>query len=115
MTSLPSPQIDTGTVYWLEDPEGRMPPTLAGRVEYRAQRGELCYFDTQRPHVLKAEFQKALPDGALEFKGPLQKAVLRRLDKNAFDRIFRKQVHAAPAFKDDAELQAFYRKLFAEL
>ncbi|MGA9522042.1 MAG: hypothetical protein WBV82_11285 [Myxococcaceae bacterium] len=105
------PGLDKDAVYWIEDPEGRFIPEIAGDVEYREATRELCYYDTQRPHVMQAEFKGGDPARGLSFEGPMRKAIVRKLDVATFERVFRGLTHGAPKFSHDAELQDFYRDL----
>ncbi len=105
------PSLDKDAVYWIEDPEGGFIPEIAGDMEYREASRELCYYDTQRPHVMQAQFTGGDPAQGLKFEGPMRKAIVRRLDVTTFERVFRKLTHDAPKFSSDAQLQDFYRNL----
>ncbi|MBI5498514.1 MAG: hypothetical protein HY904_26165 [Deltaproteobacteria bacterium] len=103
-----APVLDRNTVYWLEDTSRKLPPQIVGDVEYRAATRELCFYDTNRPHVLPARHVGG-DAGGWRFEGAAgEKLVLRRLDRVTFEKTFRAVTSGAPAFKTDAELQKFY-------
>jgi hypothetical protein len=103
------PSLDKDRVYWLEDLSKRMPPQIVGDVEWRPATRQLCFYDTTRPHVLQATFSGGERVTGWKFEGSQREVlVLRTLDRTTFEKTFRAVVHGAPAFKTDAEVQAFY-------
>ena len=104
-----APALDRNTVYWIEDPAKVAPPQIVGDVEYRADAKQLCFYDTQRPHALAAKFTGGDVVAGYRFETPGgAKMVVRKLDRATFERVLRPFTSGAPAFKTDAELQAFY-------
>lgn len=106
---MAAPNLDKNLVYWLEDLSKRLLPQIVGDVEFRPTEKQLCFYDTNRPHMLEARHTGGDPVTGWKFDGVQgERLVLRKLDRAAFEKNFRAVTHGAPAFKTDAELQAFY-------
>jgi hypothetical protein len=106
---MAAPNIDKNLVYWLEDLSRRQLPQIVGDVEFRAAESQLCFYDTNRPHMLVARPTGGDVVTGWKFDGAQgERFVLRKLDRAAFEKVFRAVTHGAPAFKTDAELQSFY-------
>lgn len=108
-----TPRLNKDTVYWLEDPSKVFLPEIAGDVEFRAAVGQLCYYDTQRPHVIEGvSYLGGEPPAEFRFESKSgRKVVMRVLDRQSFEKVFRPLIPGAPKFASDQAVQEYYRGL----